>query len=133
MCKENWITLYLIDVVNETAKPVTIPNALNSFYAMLNCELVAMPTHKIGVRNGRQYVIIADDEALFKTDPKISAIDNLGRPMLVGNILIAKNGTDGELASLADDDIQYINRFVQLQATHKYSAPYPMLHQCEYA
>lgn len=127
------ITAYMLNVEQETAAPVEIEKDLHSYYDLLGCRLIAMPTHKIGVRNGRQYTIIADDEALMKEQPKISAIDNLGNPMLCGNLLIVKVNEEGDTIGLDADDIQYIERFIQLQGTHKFPLPYPMLHQCEYA
>lgn len=127
------ITGLLIDVENETASVKTIDNTLDAFYDALNCNLVEMPTRKIGVRNGRYYTIICDEEGLFTEQPKISAIDNMGQPMLVGNLFLVKNDSDdGELKGLDEADIMYLKRFVMLQGTRNYPKPYPMLHQCEY-
>ena len=127
------ITAYMINVDQETAAPVEIEKDLHAYYEILGCSLIAMPTHKIGVRNGRRYTIIADDEALMKAQPKISAIDNLGNSMLCGNLLIVKVNEEGDTVGLDADDILYIERFIQLQGTRKFPRPYPMLHQCEYA
>lgn len=96
-----------------------------------------MPEHQIGVNRGRfhgkRFTIICDDEALFVDQPKISAIDNLGQPMLCGNLFIVKTDDQGDTVSLDPADIKYIERFVLLQGTRKFPKPYPMLHQCEYA
>lgn len=126
------ITGYLIDVGNEKASVVTTDNSLQGFYDVLGCRLIEMPTRQIGVRDGRWYTIICDEEGLFADSPKISAIDNMGQPVLVGNLFIIKHDDMGFL-SLDEDDIQYLQRFIQLQGTRKYPNPYPMLHQCEYA
>ena len=92
--KPRTITGYLIDVQNETHGPRTIEKALRSYYEIIGCRLIAMPEHQIGVNRGRfhgkRFTIICDDESLFADQPKISAIDNLGQPMLCGNLFIVK-------------------------------------------
>lgn len=127
------ITGMLIDVANEKASVSTIDNELHAFYDILGCSLIEMPTRRIGGRKGRCYTIICDEEGLFAEQPKISAIDNMGQPMLVGNLFIVKVNDEGETISLGPDDIKYLERFIQLQGTRKYPRPYPMLHQVEYA
>lgn len=126
------ITGYLIDVAHETASVATIDHELQSFYDILGCRLVEMPTRWIGKRNGRPYVIICDEEGMFADAPKVSAIDNMGQVMLVGNLFIVKAGLEGELDSLDEDDIKYLERFISPESTRMFRSPYPMLHQCEY-
>lgn len=131
------ITGYLIDVKNETHGPRTIKKGLKEYYALIGCRLIEMPTRQIGANrgrfHGRRYTIICDEEGLFADQPKISAINNLGEPQLVGNLFIIKTTEDGDAVSLDKDDIKYIQRFVLLQGTRNFPRPYPMLHQCEYA
>ena len=127
------ITGYLIDVANEKASVMTIDHSLQGFYDILGCRLVEMPTRWIGKRNGCPYVIICDEEGLFADAPKVSAIDNMGQVMLVGNLFIVKSGIDHELESLDEDDIKYLERFIQPESTRMFPSAYPMLHQCEYA
>lgn len=135
--KPHTITDYLIDVQNETHGPRTIEKSLQGYYKTIGCRLISMPEHQIGVTrgrfHGRRYTIICDDEALFVDQPKISAIDNLGQPMLCGNLFIVKVDDQGDTVSLDPDDIKYLERFVLLQGTRKFPRAYPMLHQCEYA
>lgn len=126
------ITGMLIDVAAEKASVVTIDHDLHAFYDILGCRLVEMPTRWIGKRNGRPYIIICDEEGLFADAPKVSAIDNMGQVMLVGNLFIVKAGMEGELDSLDEDDIKYLERFIQPESTRMFRRPYPMLHQCEY-
>ena len=130
------ITGYFIDVLNETAEVREVENSLHGFYDLLGCDLIEIPRRKIGVFSRKRiYSIICDEEGIYN-QPKISAIDNLGQPMLCGNLFIVKDDPDpesGDLASLTADDIRYIKRFILKQGTHKYPRPYPMLHQCEYA
>ena len=126
-----------LDQFAEAVKPRTIEKALRSYYEIIGCRLIAMPEHQIGVNRGRfhgkRFTIICDEEALFVDQPKISAIDNLGQPMLCGNLFIVKTDDQGDAVSLDPTDIKYLERFVLLQGTRKFPKPYPMLHQCEYA
>ena len=135
--KPQTITGYLIDVQNEAHGPRTIKKSLCGYYEIIGCRLISMPEHQIGVTcgrlHGKRYTIICDDEALFADQPKISAIDNLGQPMLCGNLFIVKTDDQGDTVSLDPDDIKYLEQFVLLQGTRKFQNPYPMLHQCEYA
>ena len=132
-----FITGYLIDVQNETHGPRTIEKSLQGYYKTIGCRLISMPEHQIGVNRGRfhgkRFTIICDDEALFVDQPKISAIDNLGQPMLCGNLFIVKTDDQGDTVSLDPADIKYLEQFVLLQGTRKFPRPYPILHQCEYA
>ena len=129
----NKITGILIHVGFEKATVETIDNTLEGLYSLLECDLVEIPTRKIGAPKGRYYTVVCDEEGLFAEHPKISAIDNLGQPMLVGNLFICNSDYEnGELTSLTDDDIKYLSCFIKPQATNRYRKPYPMLHQCEY-
>lgn len=127
------ITGFLIDVQKETAEAVTVNHDLHSFYDIIGCRLIDMPTRRIGVRNGRCYTIICDDEGLFAEVPKISAIDSMGQTQLIGNLFIVKPDGMGDITSLDEDDIKYLKRFIQLESTRMFPRPYPMLHQVEYA
>lgn len=131
------ITGYLIDIQRETHGPRTIEKALRSYREIIGCHLVDMTERQFGVTRGRfhgkRYTIICDDESLFMDRPKISAINNLGQPMLCGNLFIVKTDDQGDAVSLGPDDIEYLAQFVLLQGTRNYPRPYPMLHQCEYA
>lgn len=135
--KPRTITGYLIDVQNEAHGPRTIEKSLQGYYKAVGCRCISMPLHQIGANRGRfhgkRFTIICDDEALLTDQPKISAIDNLGRPMLCGNLFIVKIDDQGDTVSLDPDDVKYLERFVLLQGTHNFPRPYPMLHQCEYA
>lgn len=122
----------LVDVEKETAGIVEIPDELDEFYRILNCDCIDIPMRRIGYRK-QKFNIICDDEGLFKNPQKISAIDNLGQPQLVGNLFIV-GGTDleGNLTSLSADDAAYVLAKVQKMGTRKFPAGYPMLTQCEY-
>lgn len=131
------ITGYLIDVQSETHGPHTIEKSQSGYRQIIGCHSISMPDHQIGANRGRfhgkRFTIVCDDEALFAEQPKISAIDNLGQPMLCGNLFIVKTDEQGDTIGLDPDDIKYLERFVLPQGTRKFPKPYPMLHQCEYA
>ena len=79
---------------------------LEDYYRLIGCDCIDITTRKIG---DRYLEIICDDEGLLKNNPRVSAIDNLMKPALVGNLLIAGPvDEDGELTSLSDEDISII-------------------------
>lgn len=106
--------MLLLNVINET---VTVVDAetLDDFYKLLGCDCID---------------IICDDEGLFVNDPKISAIGNMGEPVLVGNLLLCKgNDKNGDLLPLNDEDIAYLKRYIVKLCTHHFPKGYPMLTQ----
>ena len=122
------IKAYLIDVINETHKAVEIENKLADYYRELQCTVIDIQERKIGKK---VFDIICDDEGLFKQPAKISAIDNLGSPMFVGNLLVVKN-KDGETTTLSDEDVYYVSEHVEKLCTKLFPKGYPMLTQVEY-
>lgn len=126
MCK---ITGILIDVEKETAKVTTIEKELDAYYEALNCDTIDIVSRKIGKR---YYDIVCDDEGLFKDSPRISAINDMGGVMFVGNLFIVRFNGEDDIESLTDADVTYILKHIHLQGTRKHPKPYPMLHQCEY-
>jgi len=126
------ITGLLIDVKANAVSVETIDDHLHSYYELLQTDLIDIQTRAIGYRKKTPYAIVCDDEGLLKSEPKISAIDSVGRIMFVGNLFIVKNGEDGELASLEKNDVDYLSRFIRMQGTARFPDPYPMLHQVEY-
>lgn len=125
----------LVDVEKETAGVVEIPDELDEFYRILNCSCIDITVRRIGCNfhNRIRVNIICDDEGLCKSDPKISAIDNLGNVQLVGNLFIVGGKVDdGNLTSLTETEAATILRRVQKMGTTKFPGGYPMLTQCEY-
>lgn len=123
----------LVDVEKETASVVEIPDELDAFYKILNCDCIDIVVRAIGGRCRKKFNIVCDDEALLKNDPKISAIDNLGNVQLCGNLFIVGGPVvDGNLTSLNEYDEAYLFSKIQKMGTRKYPAGYPMLTQCEY-
>jgi len=123
------ITGELIDVKNETAEKATIPAELDGYYDAIQCCCITIVSRTIG---GRRFDIIADDEGLLKASPKISAIDDLGKPMLVGNLFVTQPTPDGDLRSLTEDECDWVLEHVEHLYTKQYPAGYPMLTQLGY-
>ena len=124
---ENKITAYLIDPEAKTAKPVTITASLESYYSTLCCDLIDIVDRRIA---GKRYTIIFDDEALLRDDPLISAIGDLGDPMLFGALLVVNSDRHtGTLLSLEPSDIDHIARHIHHHGTRRHPEGWPMLCQ----
>lgn len=121
----------LLDVANKKVEAIEIADDLKKYYEILNCTCIDIVQRRIGRKN---FTIICDDEGLFSAAPKISAIDNLGQPQLVGNLFIVAAGADedGNLIGLSKSEAEYILKRCVNLATRNYPDPYPMLTQCEY-
>ena len=104
---------FMVDVENRKAHPCEVERNLESYYGLLNCDLIDITARKIG---GKYYDIILDDEGLFKDNPIPAAFCEDGSP-LVGNILIVglpdMNDENGYETSLSDADIKEIARHIQ--------------------
>lgn len=106
------------------------PCGLEDYYKSIGCRTIDIANRSIA---GKRYDIICDDEGLFVEDPKISAIDGLGQPMLVGNLIIAGEAdADGNLTDLSDADIEHIQANIKMIRTRKRPQGYYMLRQVEY-
>lgn len=129
--KQDRLTAVLVDTEKGFFGIVNVPNELDAFYKVLGCSCIDITVRRIGTAN---FEIICDDEGLLVESPRISAINNLGRPQLVGNLLIVgRGGAEGNLTSLTNEEANYILGKVQLLTTQKIKTPYPILTQCEYA
>ena len=123
----------LLDVEKNTVEKVEFEPTLENYYKMLNCDMIEIATRKIGVKNGRVFAIVCDEEGALKEDPKISAINDIGEAMLVGSLLIVGEADDdGNETSITDSDADFIIGKVQDMSTRLYPNPYKMLTQCEY-
>ena len=78
--------------------------------------------------------IIIDDEGALVNNPKISAIDIDGTPMLFGNLLVASGRVteDGELTELTRVEIDEIMDNVATITTSVYKEPYPVFVEMDY-
>ena len=117
-----------IDTINKEVKAVN-PQSLDDYYKLIGCKCIDIVSRKIG---RKRYEIICDDNGLLTDDPLISAIDDLGRVMLVGSLIVCGNvDSKGDLTDLTANDIQYIKKRVQKLDTRKHE-DLLMLTQCSY-
>lgn len=126
------ITGLLIDTERETAVPYKVEDTLDAYYEALHCDMIEIARRRIG---RKVFTIICDEEGTFKDDPKISAIDNLGRPMFIGSLFICnevRGEDDTYLTSLTPKETEYILNRVEELSTSLHPKAYPILTQCEY-
>lgn len=117
-----------LDTVNKATRVVDV-STLEDYYKLIGCRCIDIVTRKIG---RKVYDIICDDEGTFVDDPLISAIDDVGRVMLVGNLIVCGLADDeGELTSLSPEDIRYIKKRVQTLDTRRHE-DLLMLTSCNY-
>lgn len=118
----------LLDTVEKQTKVVN-PESLEDYYKLIDCKCIDIVTRKIG---RKYYDIICDDEGTFRDDPLISAIDDFGRVMLVGNLIICGvANSEGELTDLDVNDVRYIKKRIQTLDT-KLHSDLLMLTNCNY-
>ena len=122
--KNKNLTGYLVDVLDDLSGPITISNTLDALYNVLNCDLIDITYLTLGEK---EFCVIVDDEGLLKDSPKISAISEAGKPMLVGNLLLVSADGGEDFASLTLDDISLIEKHIRLIATAQNPFPYPAL------
>ena len=118
------LTGYLVDVLDDLSGPITISNPLDALYNVINCDLIDITYLTLGEK---EFCVIVDDEGLLKDSPKISAVSETGKPMLVGNLLLVSADGGEDFESLTSDDISLIEKHIRLIATAHNPLPYPAL------
>lgn len=119
----------LIDTMENKTEVVEV-NGLKDYYRLIGCNTIDIVSRGI---KGKCYDIICDDEGTFKDDPRISAIDDMGRPMLVGNLIVCGAADEeGNLTDLTEDDINYIGKFTDIMGTRRHPEGIMMICQMEY-
>lgn len=123
------ITGYLVDPERGISGEATVRHELRGYYDLLRCDLVDIVRRTIG---GRTFDIICDDEGALKDDPRISAIDDYGRAMLVGALLVVRVDEEGNTVSLTAEELRHVARHVLKLGTRKHPEGMPMLTQVDY-
>lgn len=123
------ITGILVNPDAKTCRQVTLEHSLGSFYETLDCTTIDIVSRMIGEK---RFLIVCDDEATFKADPFISALDRLYRPLLVGRLLVVQSDGKDDLQSLTDEESAYVLRHTVKLRTQHHAEPYPMLYPCDY-
>lgn len=123
--------IYLNVQENETPKIIEIEDNLNTYYELIKCRSIDIVRRRIA---GKLFEIICDDEALLIQNPKISAINDFGQPMLSGNLIIVGETIteEGDLTGLTNDEVEHIIKYIEKMCTRLYPNGYYMITQCEY-
>lgn len=119
----------LLNVYGDYSKVVEIEDDLHTYYRLLDCNMVEIVERKIG---RKWFDVICDEEGLFREDPYISAIDNLGSPMFVGNLLFLHHDDEGNMTGLSDREIEYLKSRIQTMYTRRHPEGLLMMTQVEY-
>ena len=117
----------LLDVYNEKVEVIDIDDELDAFYEKLDCNCIDIVTRRI---DGMEFDIMCDDEGLFHDPRKLSAINDMGEPMLVGTLMFFHHDDEGDLVGLTDEAVEFIQDHIQTMYTGLYPQGYPMLTQC---
>jgi hypothetical protein len=117
----------LLDVL-KGAKVIEIQNQLEAFCDKLDCRSIDIVDRRIGWRT---YAVMCGEESLSREPQMVSAINEDGKPMFVGNLMFF-NRQKGELSGLSKDDIDYLLKFISTQYIKVYDLPRPTLTNCEF-
>ena len=120
----------LLDVKNREVKTVEA-NGLDDYYNLIGCRTIDIISRIIG---DVRVEIVLDDEGALVNNPKVSAIDIDGTPMLFGNLLVASGRVteDGELTELTEEEVEEIKDNVDTITTSVYKEPYPVFVEMGY-
>lgn len=120
----------MLDVENRDVKMVEA-NGLDDYYKLIGCRSIDIISRTIG---DVRVEIVLDDEGALVEQPKVSAIDVIGQPMLFGNLLIASDRVtdDGELTELTDIEVEEIMGNIATITTSVYKEPYPAFVEMDY-
>lgn len=121
--------MLLLDVHNNELKVVEV-NGLEDYYKYIGCSVIDIVRRKIG---DLTVEIVCDDEGTFAEHPKVSAIDIIGKPCLVGNLLVAGGEViDGNLTELTEEEIEYIKQYTIEITTSYYKEPFKVFWEMDY-
>ena len=122
--------MLMLDVVNKNIKMVEA-NTLADYYKLIGCRCLDIIHRRIG---DAEVEIVLDDEGLLVENPKVSAINVDGTPVLFGNLLIASGRVtdDGELTELTEAEVDEIMDNVATITTSVYKEPYPVFVEVDY-
>ena len=122
--------MLLLDVENRDVKMVDA-NGLDDYYRLIGCRTIDIVSRSIG---DIRVEIVIDDEGALVDNPKISAIDIDGTPMLFGNLLVASGRVteDGELTELTQEEVDEIMDNIATITTSVYKEPYPVFVEMDY-
>ena len=122
--------MLLLDVKNRDVKMVEA-NDLEDYYRLIGCRTIDIVSRTIG---DVKVEIVCDDEGALVNNPKVSAIDIDGTPMLFGNLLVASGRVteDGELTELTKAEVKELMNNIATITTSVYKEPYQVFVEMDY-
>lgn len=84
-------------------------NTLDDIYEAINARCFDIAPRQIGTNKNMVFDIYCDDEGLFNPLNHLAAYGN-DDCLIVGDILIAKHDSQGEMVDLTQADIDYIGK-----------------------
>lgn len=125
----NKITVLHVDVWNNTARKIEITPSLDTYYKLLNCDCIDIATRRIA---GKLFDIICDDEALLRSNPRVSCVDGKLYPMLCGSLLFCHHDDEGNTTVITDAEAAFILKRVHHLTDIETGAEWPVVTRCEY-
>lgn len=119
----------VLDVNNREVRVDHIEGTLDEFYKIIDCRVIDIVNRRIG---NKRYDIICDDEGLLQDDIKVSAINTMHEPMLVGTLIFTLHDEEGETIGLGSWDCEYIKKWIKTAYSTNHPEGHPMLTYCEY-
>lgn len=109
--------LTMVYVTPEFVDVREVEPTLETYYEMLDCDMIEMPSRKIG---DKYYDVICDEEGLLKPDPILSGFNSERcEPMIVGKLLICNVADDeGREVGLTEEDVRNILDHVAVLEYH---------------
>lgn len=98
----------LVDVNARTVEPVTLHyTSYKNLYPLLNCKIFDVTSRKFG---NQVCDVYCDDEGFLKDDwvPSAFSEEQPENDFLVGNLFVCTHSSDGDIASLTDEQIEEI-------------------------
>lgn len=120
----------LLDVYDQSIKPVDVNDKLSEFYRLLRCSTIDITLRDIG---GKVFDVMCDDEGLLTDNPIVSAFDSDGRMALVGNLLFFHTDGEGNLVGLTDSECAYLLDCVAWHIDMETGDIIPVLTKCDLA
>ena len=126
------IKAYYIDPMNNIAEAREITPCLDTYYDMLHCDTIDIVNRGL-TNTARRFDIICDDNGLYADNVRVSALDHVYGPMLVGALLVVGQADDeGNETSLTDEDVRWLTRYTEHLRTRLHPAGYRVLTHLTY-
>lgn len=103
---------YLIDPDGKCTGRCKIPDTLEGYYKLLDCEFIDIVSRQI---DGKYFDFVCDDEGRLKDHPKVSACGSTG-VMFVGKILVCNHDGEGNEVGLTAGEFKTIVSHVKVNS-----------------